>query len=106
MTTATEDAAKARRLLLRGLLFPLTIFVVVLLAISFPTYFTQIGDFQTKELIVPLLMLIMFGVGTELKWQDFQNVMRMPQAVLVGVICQFSLMPFVGYILVSVADLP
>ncbi|MEL7530895.1 MAG: bile acid:sodium symporter family protein [Bacteroidota bacterium] len=104
--TTTSEAQKARKLLLRGLLFPLSIFAVVLLAIYFPDRFTHIGDFETKSLIVPLLMVIMFGVGTELKWQDFKNVIKMPQAVLVGVICQFSLMPLVGYALISLTDLP
>lgn len=106
MTITSSESQKVRKLLLRGLLFPLSIFAVFLLAISFPDSFTHIGDFETKRLIVPLLMVIMFGVGTELKWQDFKNVLKMPQAVLVGVICQFSLMPLVGYVLVSLTDLP
>ncbi|MEM6345424.1 MAG: bile acid:sodium symporter family protein [Bacteroidota bacterium] len=104
--TTTSESQNARKLLLRGLLFPISIFAVVLLALYYPERFTHIGDFESKRLIVPLLMLIMFGVGTELRWQDFKNVIKMPQAVLVGVICQFSLMPLVGYALVSLAELP
>ena len=31
-----------------------------------------------------------------MSWQDFVNVVKMPKAVLVGLLCQFTIMPFVG----------
>lgn len=48
------------------------------------------------ELIVPLLQLIMFGMGTAMSIKDFVGVIKMPKGVIVGIICQFTIMPFVG----------
>lgn len=39
----------------------------------------------------------MFGMGTTIGIADFRNVIKMPKAVLVGLICQFTLMPLIGY---------
>lgn len=103
---ATTPENQARKLLLRGLIFPLVIVLMVLLAIYFPDQFTEINGFETRNLIVPLLMVIMFGVGTEMKFSDFTDVLKMPKAVIVGLVCQFSLMPLLGYLLVSLTDLP
>ncbi len=104
--TTTQEGASTGRLLLRGLIFPVSIILMVILAIYFPDLFTHVGDFETRNLIVPLLMVIMFGVGTEMKFSDFSDVLKMPRAVLVGLLCQFSLMPVIGYTLVSLTDLP
>ncbi len=38
----------------------------------------------------------MFGMGTTLSPKDFKRVFTMPQAVLIGIILQFTIMPFVG----------
>ncbi len=38
--------------------------------------------------------------------KDFAGVIKMPKAILVGLLCQFSIMPIVGFLLVFVADLP
>ncbi len=78
--------------------FSYTIFILaaVSVAMTFPQYFMQIGDFQLKKLIVPLLQIIMLGVGCTLSWKDLAGVLKMPKAVIIGVICQFTIMPFVG----------
>ena len=75
-----------------------TIFILaaVTFAITFPQYFTSIGNFQLKKLIVPLLQIIMLGVGCTLSWTDLAGVLKMPKAVFIGVVCQFTVMPFVG----------
>ena len=62
----------------------------------YPQSFIQLGDFQLKKLIVPLLQIIMFGMGTAMSFNDFYGVIKMPKGVLVGLICQFSIMPFLG----------
>lgn len=75
-----------------------TIFILaaVTFAITFPEYFTSIGNFQLKKLIVPLLQIIMLGVGCTLSWTDLTGALKMPKAVFIGVVCQFTIMPFVG----------
>ena len=69
----------------------------VVSALTYPQYFTQIGDFNLKNLIVPLLQIIMFGMGTAMSIKDFASVARMPKAVGIGLICQLTIMPVVGF---------
>ena len=40
---------------------------------------------------------VMFGMGTALSLGDFWGVVEMPNRVLVGLVCQFTIMPFVGW---------
>lgn len=68
----------------------------VSVALFYPNYFQQIGDFQLSSLIVPLLQLIMFGMGTTMSLKDFKGVVEMPRGVIVGVVCQFTIMPLIG----------
>ena len=44
-----------------------------------------------------LLGVIMFGMGLTLEPRDFAVVVRRPQAVVVGVVSQFLIMPLVGW---------
>jgi BASS family bile acid:Na+ symporter len=81
---------------MREFSFTIWIFASVSAAMFYPQYFLQIGDFELKELIVPLIQLIMFGMGTAMSLKDFGAVVRMPRGVLVGLICQFTIMPLVG----------
>lgn len=82
------------------------ILAAVCLAMVFPSPFRQWGTFETKLLIVPLLQIIMFGMGTAMSFSDFKGVIQMPKGVLVGMICQFTIMPFVGYGLASAFGFP
>jgi BASS family bile acid:Na+ symporter len=48
-------------------------------------------------LIVPLIQIITFGMGTTLSARDFARIFAMPWPVLVGFVLQFSIMPLAGY---------
>ena len=72
----------------------------------YPQSFVQVGDFQLKKLIVPLLQIIMFGMGTAMSFNDFYGVIKMPKGVFVGLICQFSIMPVLGFTLATAFDFP
>lgn len=87
---------------LKGFSFTVIIFSSVTIAMFYPAYFQQINGFDLKQLITPLLQLIMFGMGTAMSIQDFAGVVKMPKGVLVGMLCQFTIMPFVGYGLAQV----
>jgi len=91
---------------LRGFSFTMTILAVVSLALYYPQYFASIGGFKLSKLIVPLLQVIMFGMGTELSLKDFAAVLRMPKGVIVGVICHYTIMPFVGFALAKAFNFP
>lgn len=56
--------------------------------------------------IVPLLGLIMFGMGLTLKTEDFREVGKQPLRVAIGVIAQFSLMPLLAWALCQAFALP
>lgn len=92
--------------LLGGFSYTVLIFAAVAASMYYPEYFTTIGNFDLKNLIVPLLMIIMFGMGTAMSLKDFRGVIKMPKGVLVGVVCQFTIMPFVGYGLAYLFNFP
>jgi BASS family bile acid:Na+ symporter len=93
----TALAIGVRRLpVAREFAFTMWIFAAVSAAMFYPGYFQQVGDFELTRLIVPLIQLIMFGMGTAMSLSDFAGVVRMPRGVLVGIISQFTIMPFIG----------
>jgi BASS family bile acid:Na+ symporter len=81
---------------LRQLAFTLWILASVTVAMYYPQYFLRAGDFEFTALIVPLIQIIMFGMGAAMSLKDFAGVIKMPRAVLVGLVCQFTIMPLVG----------
>jgi len=89
----------------KGLSFTVLIFAAVAAALFYPSFFTAVGGFDLKGLIVPLLIIIMFGMGCSMHFNDFIGVIKMPKGVLIGIICQFTIMPIVGYTLASFTNL-
>ncbi len=81
--------------------YTMIIFSSVSASLFYPQYFTNWGDFKLSILIVPLLQLIMFGMGTAMSFKDFVGVIKMPKAVGIGLVCQFTIMPVVGFTLAS-----
>ena len=82
-------------------LFPFLAIAGSLLAWGQPDWFSPL-----KPLIVPLLGLVMFGMGMTLTGTNFLDVLRRPLPVLLGVSLQFLLMPFAAWALATVAGLP
>jgi BASS family bile acid:Na+ symporter len=72
----------------------------------YPQYFLQVGDVKLAKLIMPLMQILMFGMGTALSFKDFEGVLKMPKGVLLGILCQFSIMPLVGWMLTKVFLFP
>ncbi len=62
----------------------------------YPTAFLQWGPISLKPLLMPIIMSVMFCMGTTLSIDDFKRVFIMPHAVLIGVFLQYTVMPFVG----------
>lgn len=44
-----------------------------------------------------IIQLVMFGMGTQMSIRDFAGVAKMPHGVIVGLVCQFTIMPLVGF---------
>lgn len=82
--------------LFKGFSYSLWIFTAVTVAMYYPQYLLSVGDFQLKLLIIPLLQIIMFGMGSQMSLKDFVGVIKMPKGVIAGVLCQFTIMPIIG----------
>lgn len=91
---------------LKGFAYTVMIFAAVTTAMYYPDYFVEVGNFQLAVLITPLIQLIMFGMGTSMSIKDFVGVVKMPKGVIIGIMSQFTIMPFVGFFLASLTDFP
>jgi bile acid:Na+ symporter, BASS family len=91
---------------LKGFAFTIAIFAAVSLAMYYPQYFVYVGDFKLSGFIVPLMQLLMFGMGTALTVSDFSRVFKMPRGVFIGIVCQYSIMPAVGWALTKLFSFP
>jgi BASS family bile acid:Na+ symporter len=91
---------------LKGFSFTLWIIAAVVLTLQFPGPFIGYGDIKFKILIIPLLQLLMFGMGSTMEVSDFQEVLRSPKAVALGVFFHFSIMPLVGWSITKIFTFP
>lgn len=80
----------------KGFSFTFWILTAVTASMYYPTYFLGTANFESKVLIVPLLQIIMFGMGSQMSLNDFAGVLKMPKGVIIGVLCQFTIMPILG----------
>ena len=91
---------------LSGFSFTIMIFAAVSLAMYYPHFFIYAGDYKLSKLIIPLLQLIMFGMGSELSLQDLFKVLKTPKGIVVGVVCHYTIMPLVGFGLANLFHFP
>ncbi|MEP6596741.1 MAG: bile acid:sodium symporter family protein [Ginsengibacter sp.] len=91
---------------LRGFSFTVTIIGLVSLATYYPQYFITVGNVKLSSVVIPLLQIIMFGMGTELSLKDFANVIQMPRGIIVGVLCHYIVMPLVGFAIANLFNFP
>jgi BASS family bile acid:Na+ symporter len=82
---------------LKSVAFTAWVFVFVAASMVWPGAFGTWFGFDLKYLIVPLIQIIMFGMGTTLSAADFTRVLAMPWPVVVGLVLQYTVMPFVGF---------
>lgn len=73
--------------------FPLWVVALSALALVEPTWFTWFSG----PWIVWGLAVIMLGMGLTLTIDDFRSVLRMPRAVILGFVAQFTIMPGLGW---------
>lgn len=91
---------------LKRLSYTIFIFTAVTASMFYPQFFTSVGNFQLKALIVPLLQVIMFGMGSQMSLADFTGVIKMPKGVLIGVGSHYLIMPLVGFCIANIFDFP
>ena len=90
----------------KGFSYTLWIFAAVATSMFYPAFFTSVGDFQLKRLIVPLLQIIMFGMGSQMSFSDFTGVIKMPKGVIIGVVSHYIIMPLVGFGIAHIFNFP
>ncbi|RPI92663.1 MAG: bile acid:sodium symporter family protein, partial [Spirochaetales bacterium] len=83
-------------------LFPVWVLLASVIALIHPPVFTWFSG----SLITLGLGVIMLGMGITLEWEDFKRVLTMPGRVVLGVALQFGVMPFLGWSLGYLFDLP
>lgn len=91
---------------LKGFTYTVTIFAAVATSLYYPQYFISWNGFTLSSLIKPLIMLIMFGMGTSMSFHDFAGVIKMPRGVFIGVVSHFVIMPLLGFTLASISNFP
>src|SRR4051812_23406735 len=93
---------------LRPYQFTAWIVAGVVAAMIFPSVFQQIGrvNLRDKTLILLIMQVVMFGMGTQMHLSDFVGVARMPYAVLIGSVLHFTVMPLVGFSLAKLLGFP
>ena len=84
-----------------GNTFALWVLLFAVLAFLAPQWFRPLAP-----AIVPMLGIVMFGMGLTLKLEDFAEVARHPWRVCLGVVAHFVIMPGVAWLLCQLLQLP
>lgn len=77
-------------------LFPLWALLFSWLAWSSPELFSDY-----KSAILPLLALVMFGMGLTLTAADFLRILKIPRLIGLGVLLQFLIMPTLAWLIAT-----
>ncbi|SHE67931.1 bile acid:Na+ symporter, BASS family [Seinonella peptonophila] len=84
-----------------GKTFTLWVLLFAVIAYFNPDGFKWIGDY-----VIPLLGIVMFGMGLTISADDFKEVFRRPRDVALGVVGHYVVMPLIAFLLATFLDLP
>ena len=92
----------------KGYQYTAWIVAAVVAGLAYPSAFLRWGEFDLRSPWLVLLVVqgVMFGMGTQMRLGDFKGVAKTPRAVLVGLLCQFTIMPLSGLLLITVFQFP
>jgi len=79
--------------------FTFWVFAFLAAALYFPSVFTFWFGFDTRKLVVPLIQIIMFGMGTKLSVGDFVREFQRPKAFITGTVLVYTVMPIAGLLI-------
>ncbi|MFC5683023.1 bile acid:sodium symporter family protein [Flavobacterium sp. MAHUQ-51] len=87
--------------LLSGYQYTLWILTAVCAGLIYPQTFLHLGsiDLRNKWLILVIIQLVMFGMGTQMSIEDFTGIRKSGKGVLIGLLGHFTIMPITGFIL-------
>lgn len=91
---------------LKGYQYTAWIIAAVVAGMIYPEAFSSWGsvNLRDKWLILIIIQLVMFGMGTHMSLKDFSGLASTGKGVLVGLFCHFSIMPLMGLLLTKVFD--
>src|SRR5476651_2712094 len=80
------------------------IVVAVVAGLTYPQAFMHWGSFdlRNKLLILLIVQMVMFGMGIQMGLRDFTSLATTGKGVLVGLLCHFSIMPLMGFMLTKI----
>ena len=89
---------------LRSYRYTAWIICAVVAAMIYPAGFTQWGDFnlRNKWMILIIIQLVMFGMGIQMSLKDFSGIATTGKGVVIGLLCHFTIMPLMGWLLTKV----
>ena len=89
---------------LSGYQYTAWILVAVVAGMIYPTAFTKWGafDLRNKWLMLIVIQLVMFGMGTQMRLKDFSGLASTGKGVAIGLFCHFSVMPIMGFTLTRI----
>lgn len=89
---------------LKGYQYTAWIISAVVAGMLFPEAFKNWGgvNLRDKTLILVIIQLVMFGMGTHMSLKDFSGLASTGKGVLVGLFCHFSIMPLMGLLLTKI----
>jgi BASS family bile acid:Na+ symporter len=89
---------------LKGYQYTAWIIAAVVAGMLFPEAFKTWGsvNLRDKKLILVIIQLVMFGMGTHMSLKDFNNLGSTSKGVTVGLLCHFSVMPLMGFLLTKI----
>lgn len=91
---------------LKGYQYTAWIIAAVVAGMLYPKAFMNWGpvNLRDKTLILVIIQLVMFGMGTHMSLKDFKGLASTGKGVVVGLFCHFSVMPLMGLLLTRVFD--
>lgn len=89
---------------LKGYQYTAWIIAAVVAGMVYPQAFMNWGpvNLRDKTLILVIIQLVMFGMGTHMSLRDFKGLASTGKGVAVGLLCHFSVMPLMGVLLTKV----
>jgi len=65
----------------------------------------MVGPFE-QALLAAMIFVIMLGMGASLTPRDFWLALKRPYGLMIGVVSQYGFMPFIGFLMAILLDLP
>lgn len=80
------------------------IITAVVVGMLYPAAFLKWGnvDLRNKWLILVVVQMVMFGMGIQMSLKDFSGLASTGKGILIGLLCHFSIMPLMGFLLTRI----